>query len=317
MAKPNFTHLQFNSLFGIVKIIEIFINHKIVKINELSLTLQSSGAFCGNLPVKDSIKISNYLKIIKISKNNVELTHSGNLIKKYMTKFSHQRALRELIYIILKSNKFVWLANSNKPFNIFRLHIPSNWLTILDNCGLLIESDEFVTIWWARLFSKYNLYKEKRKKDIGNEGELICFKIEQNRILSDGIDPSLKVNLVSSIDDEYGFDISSIKGRFYDGDNMDEILIEVKSSENELTDVFKFHISRNEWNVAIENMNKYYFYCLAGVKLNGTYTDGPFFIKPNDIKKLMPINVAENIQWTNCTVIIDLNDINISKLLVY
>ncbi|TFG92561.1 MAG: DUF3883 domain-containing protein, partial [Candidatus Atribacteria bacterium] len=121
----------------------------------------------------------------------------------------------------------------------------------MDNAKLFDFSDQDVIEWWDKVLVKYETYKDKLKKEIGDVGEKLTYDYELSRIETDGYNPSkLFVKWAARLSDRFGYDILSIRGKFFSklNNEKEQIQIEVKSSDSFNIQRFKFHISKPEWN---------------------------------------------------------------------
>lgn len=98
---------------------------------------------------------------------------------------------------------------------------------------------------------KYDPKSDRAKKLVGDRGEEVVFKFEQERLKNLGLDAS-KVKHISKSDDSAGYDIESLD------EHGNQILIEVKSTTRD-TGFTEFIISDNEYSKAKQEPN-YWIY---------------------------------------------------------
>lgn len=265
-------------------------------------------ALGGKLPVKRGLKICLNTRSIDIdAKSTATISDEGQrLLHPTSVSDPSSEELRDIVRVLLHQNKMYWVVFCSEDIATFRAAVPENWGQILDNCGLFNLSDPNILKWWQALFFKYDQDKEARLKKIGEIGESLTYRLEKDRVTNDGYDPSVKVNWAASIDDTLGFDIVSINGVYHSNDNETPLYIEVKSSALKNLHLFKFYISRNEWDTALGSLENYFFYCWAGVKSDGSYHSGPYIISAKDILDLVPTDQSIQGEWRECKMTVDL-----------
>lgn len=265
-------------------------------------------ALGGKLPVSKGFKICLNLRSIDLDEKSLAtVSDEGSiLISPESQSEPSSEELRTIVKVLLHQNKLSWVVFCSEDVTAFKTAVPDNWEQILDNCGLFNLADIEIFKWWQSLFFKYDQDKEARLKKIGDIGESLTYNLEKKRIREDGYDPTVKVNWAASIDDTLGFDILSIHGKYHSKDDESMLYIEVKSSEFKNLESFKFYISRNEWNIALESLDDYFFYCWAGVKSNGNYDSGPYIISAHDIAPLVPEDKSSQGEWRECRIRVDL-----------
>ena len=115
----------------------------------------------------------------------------------------------------------------------------------LEIAGLLVEpADEGVAKWWDTLAAASRAAEERRKLEIGREGERLTIEYESKRLVADGIPQQPKW---AALDDNgLGYDVLS-----FDRDEHQEPrnkYIEVKACAYS---PLHFFLTRNEWNFAV------------------------------------------------------------------
>jgi hypothetical protein len=124
----------------------------------------------------------------------------------------------------------------------------------LQIAGLLENPlSDFTVAWWDEISVFFRTKEENRKLQIGRDGEKKSINYEKIRLKNELIyrDPEW----VSLVDNTAGYDIKSY--RKVGETSITEIMIEVKASVYE---PISFIITRNEWNKAKNNPNKYIFH---------------------------------------------------------
>lgn len=283
--------------------------------------LMQSGKLGGTFPAKQGLKLCFDYGLIDITEGILSLTELSNsqLLPKCQEEDPNISVLRTLLSHMISFHNFHWLIFYDSDPEIFRDYLYANdpeWTTLLENAKLFDFDDEDVNIWWDKILSKYEDYKEKLKKAIGDVGEKLTYHHELKRIESDGHIPSKAfVKWASRISDRFGFDVLSIRGKYFQNtyEEKGKIQIEVKSSDTSNTEMFRFYISKPEWKTALENLNSYFFFCWIGINIdNETAIDGPFIIPALELESHIPKDVSAICDWSECRCVID-----ISKYKIY
>ena len=317
MSKFNITVGKIITLAQIIHISQDFKSVGI-ELKEINDILLSSGSLGGTIPVKDSIRIGHYFEFLIIKERKILFSdYTKENILPYLKEINPSNELiRQILYKILQKNHYPWIINFNHDIIYFKNFIPENWVDLLEAAGLFNLSDKEVLEWWTLIIQDINQMDINREKDIGNIGELITFNFEKERVCNEGLATFINyVIWVSRISDSYGFDIKSIRGTSLSkgNNNCDQIEIEVKASIVTNVNSFRMKISRHEWDIALENLDSYFFYCLTGIDVDRKNCQyGPFIIPAIKIKDLMPVDKNQSYKWSECTAFIDLETMKIN-----
>ena len=278
--------------------------------------VEKSGKLGGTVPVKHGIKICNDYDLVRFKGEELHITEicESSILPKCDNEDPNINVLRALLRHILSYHNFEWLIFYDSDPEIFRETLLANdpeWTNLLDNANLFDFEEEDVNIWWGRVLARYEDYKEKLKKEIGDVGEKLTYHHELQRVKADGFSPPKSyVKWASRISDRFGFDILSIRGSFFlsSFEESDKIQIEVKSSDANNPERFRFYISKPEWNKALENLNSYFFFCWSGINLKKeSAQNGPFVIPATHIRALVPTDNSDFCQWSECRCVIDVS----------
>ena len=287
------------------------------RIQDLYRQVINSSVMGGGLPLKSSIQLAlNYKFLIPKDKKLYLSPYSKKeLIPICQDDEPSYLVLRKIYYHIIKDKLVPWIIYFNLDVDIFRISIPNNWLELLEMADLLKFQDKDVQEWWSSLIRVKSEINKEKLNTIGYIGEKLTFDFETQRIGRDSI-PVSKRNIiwVSKISDEYGFDILSQSGvLFKKRMESDPIFVEVKSSEISNPKLFTFYITENEWNMAMENRECYYFFCWPGIRTKDQSSsyDKPFIIPSKNIEYLIPKNSSIQSQWVKCRVSLDLLEYSI------
>lgn len=282
-----------------------------------------SGKLGGTFPAKQGLKICIDYNLVKIRDGGVlQLMESAEatILPHCKDEDPNADVLRALLSHIISHHNFEWLIFYDSDPEVFREYLlahDAEWTNLLDNAKLFDFEDWQVNKWWESVLIKYEDYKGKLKKAIGDVGEKLTYQYEIKRIESDGHFPSkVFVKWASRISDRFGFDIQSIRGVLFGSTytQKDKIQIEVKSSDTTSTERFRFFVSKPEWNKAMENVHSYFFFCWAGVNLNEeTALHGPFVIPATYLANHVPTDVGGLCEWSECRVVINLSEFEIGR----
>lgn len=294
----------------------LFLLSKYKKIfpNRIYSILTNSGKLGGSLPVEVGIRICIDYEFAYIDKGFLCLSKMSeeHLLSLCSTDDPNVPALRAILSHIISYHNFQWLIFYDSDPDIFREYLFNSdpeWVILLENAKLFSFEDTCVLKWWENVLAKYENYKEEIKKAIGDVGEKLTYLHEIHRIQTDGYHPAKSfVKWASQISDQYGYDVLSIKGKKFEGEEKEKIQIEVKSSDTLNIESFRFYISKPEWKTALKNINSYYFYCWSGIKLNEeTALEGPFIIPARELVDHIPQDVSSLSEWSECRCVIDLS----------
>jgi len=277
-------------------------------------TVEGSGKLGGTVPAKAGLKICIDYGFLTFRSSQLCITDivATSLLPRCNKEDLNVAVLRVILSHVLSYHSFEWLIFYDTDPEIFRDTLKAydpNWVNLLDNASLFDFEEESVNVWWDSVLSKYEDYKEKLKKAVGDVGEKLTYGHELNRVENDGLIPAKHyVKWASRISDKFGFDVLSIRGKHFlsNYNEMDKIQIEVKSSDTDNIERFRFFISKPEWNKALENIESYFFYCWAGINLEAESAKyGPFIIPAADLIKYIPTDNSEMIEWSECRCVID------------
>jgi hypothetical protein len=281
----------------------------------IEITIRS-GKLGGTLPAKEGLRICLDYSLLKIDDGAIQVTQFtyGSILPKCDNEDLNVKALRTLLSHIISYHNFEWLLFYDSDPEIFRDHLmaqDTEWSNLLDNAKLFDFGDEDVNNWWAGILVKYEDYKEKIKKAIGDVGEKLTYHHELNRVELDGYEaPKSFVKWAALMSDRFGFDIQSIRGAYFKSsyDKKDKIRIEVKSSDTTNIERFRFFVSKPEWNKALENINSYFFFCWVGININDeSALHGPFVIPATQLMESVPKDVSSICEWSECRVVLDIS----------
>ncbi len=143
-----------------------------------------------------------------------------------------------------------------------------------------------------------NKFDEKKIKEIGLDGELFVIEKFKERIAKEF---HKDIKHVSLKDDSAGYDIitPSINHKY------GKVLLEVKTSIRP-SKKFNFFISRNEYEVGLQNPNWYLIFVQI---LNGE-KQILGFLKPSFFSELIPIEKDSTVKWHSLKITVDKENIN-------
>ena len=275
----------------------------------------ASGKMGGSFPAKDGLRICIDYGLLRVEESQLVLTEksNNNIVPHCNLEDPNIVVLRAILLHIIAHHHFEWLIFYDPDPEIFRTYLldrDAEWTNLLDSAKLFDFTDDEVNNWWIRVLTKYENYKEKLKKAIGDVGEKLTYHFELDRIEKDAITPSKAfVKWASNYSNNFGFDIQSVRGKILKDvfNELDKIQIEVKSTDADNLNRYRFFVSKNEWMVAKENIESYYFCCWAGINLEKeTALHGPYIFPASSIMNLFPQDRSEESEWTECRFVIDL-----------
>lgn len=271
----------------------------------------------GGLPIDDGIKIGIAVGFLVLQNDVIKIHSSGQkIVLSWDGEEPNQLILRELLLHLVLKLKPSWLTFTCKSIEERILAIPNEWLEVLENAELIRQplSNEAIE-WWKLIQQKVEEIDEDFKSTVGEIGEYLSIKFEKLRLIRDKFHLLADgIKWISKESDAYGYDISSFFGNlnFSKSNTNDEIFIEVKSSVTSSKIKFYFILTRNEWDTAEANIEKYFFHLWKNVKIltKGSSGEGPLIISAKTIKKLVPKDQSENCNWLKCRIEIDFNKLN-------
>jgi len=300
------------------QLIYLVSQYKKMSIQELSSMIQESGALGGTVPFDDAVRLGNICKFIEFEDGIVSINSlcEDILLPLCSTKDPNTSVVRAILQriILLSLYRFTWLLFFDKDVDAFKISIPQEWIDILDQAELFDFEQDEVEDWWNAILANVNKFDLSNTKEIGDVGEKLTVEYENSRLISDGIlHPQQYLKWISRFSDNYGYDVLSIKGKTGARKKISysPVQIEVKSTVMTNLNNFRFKISRNEWNIALENLDSYYFYFWLGVNvIKLTAADGPYVISAKSFINKIPKDQHESCEWTECRLMIDLNSIS-------
>jgi len=308
-VKKNITPGRLTALW---KLITVSKTHNDINVGDALDICKASAMRGGILPYQDALILGVEYGFLEINSSKLTITvfTQNYIINKCKQDEPNLDILRCFLSIIIIKIRPRWLAFFHTNPDIFRSAIPLKWIEVLDNADLFNFYDKEVFNWWKDIYIKHKEESDTKKKQIGDLGEEFTCYFEKERLHIDGIkDHDTYVRIVSRISDELGFDVISIRGRFFKRVNkiLENIRIDAKSSSTSNEKFFVFYLTRNEWSKAEEDINSYFFYCWVDVNFNNKSGKGPYILKAESIKNLIPTDNSEMCQWNKCKFIIDLN----------
>ena len=283
--------------------------------NAISIT-EKSGKLGGTVPAKQGLKLCSDYGLLSFHREELHVTDisENTILPNCQSEDINTNALRSMLRHILSFHNFEWLILFDSDPIIFRDSLFANdpeWANLLDNAKLFDFDQEDVNIWWDKVLAKYEDNKEKQKKAIGDIGEKLTYHFELQRIDLNGFIPSKNfVKWAARISDRFGFDVLSVRGDHFLSSYRadDKIQIEVKSSDANNLERFRFFISKPEWTKAMENINSYFFFFWAGINVNTeTAESGPYVIPAREFIESIPLDRSKLMEWSECRCVLDIS----------
>jgi hypothetical protein len=274
-------------------------------------------ALGGGTLIKESMRIAVTNGMVTYEGGRVFLSEIAinQLIPLCKSEEPNVAVTRAILFLIIRAEKFHWLAYFDHDPGLFKTGIPNHWVELLEAAALFDFEATEVIQWWVELLEEFNRFEVENLKEIGDLGEKLTFEFEKERLTQEKIkNGPLRVTWVSQISNSMGFDIRSVKGKLLKGRKLDPAFIEVKSSGAGDKSQFRFNISRNEWETALKHLEIYFFYCWVGVDLaHGVADEGPFIVPAGDLVDSMPMDRNPMARWSESRLTIDLSSYLFSK----
>lgn len=283
------------------------------RIQDILGVIRDSGTMGGTTPLDGAIRLASYCRFVNIRNEKVFLSDDAKvgLLPLCSTLYPNFEIVRFVTQKILMQSiyKFSWLLFFDTDAEIFKQGIPQDWIEILDSANLLDFEDVDVVAWWKAIIEYVNDFDTLNTKEIGDVGERLTMEYENKRLKANKIrNPHHRIKWVSRFSDRYGYDISSVRGKQLkaNGNIIDQIQIDVKSSVSDSENGFRFHVSKNEYLTAMENIDTYYFYCWIDVNVETKKAYGPYIVPAKKIRSHFPNDTSEICEWSECRFKIDL-----------
>src|SRR5688500_6674741 len=141
----------------------------------------TSGKLGGTFPAKQGLKICLDYGLLRIIDGGIlqitEVTEY-KILPNCDEEDPNFSALRSILFHIISYHNFEWLIFYDSEPEIFREYLSVHdieWTNILDNAKLFDFEDRAVNAWWDGVLTKYEDYKEKLKKAVGDVGEKLTY----------------------------------------------------------------------------------------------------------------------------------------------
>lgn len=316
MSKNDQFTINNSNIIALWQLILLTHKHQEIEIRSAIEIVFNSGLMGGSLPVNEGLKLGQYCKLLEI---NDSLLQSTEYCKNEILVLSTEdepnvNVIREILFRFSSFQNLDWLLFFNEDPELFKIYIPFEWIVLLNSGALFDFEESDVQDWWSKVFSRYQNYKEGQKLEIGRVAEKLTYEHEKKRLEKDKLDNGhLFVKWASLFSDSYGYDVLSIRGKeFQHSFNLkDPIQIEVKCSVTADEANFRFYVTSNEWSVALENLDSYFFYCWTSANKEKESASGPHIIPATKLKTHIPSNTGTVCQWSECRFILDLNTFSI------
>ncbi|MBX2990225.1 MAG: DUF3883 domain-containing protein [Bacteroidetes bacterium] len=268
----------------------------------------------GTLPLLDGFELAILAGFLKTDADNVELTERGFAIQSSCnTDEPSQEIIRSILMTLILQLMPRWTWFVTRPLQERLSAVPADWLEVLRLADLIDQPlSESSSSWWRHLQLEIREIDRRLRNKIGRRGEEMTIQFEKERLDSQAL-PELSSNIKwkSLESDEFGYDVASFAGLSpFNADSPElDILIEVKSTSTKADQIFRLYLSRNEWEVALLNANRYFFFLWRGVDPNATapHIDGPLIVPASIVCQHAPRDVTGSGQWTNCRIELDIN----------
>ncbi|WP_343604338.1 DUF3883 domain-containing protein [Fluviicola sp.] len=316
MSKNEQFSISNSNIIALWQLILLTHRHEEIEVRSAVEIAMNSGLMGGSLPVNQGLKLGQYCKVLEINDSFLQSSqYCKNELLRYCTEDEpNVFVFREILQRFTSFQNLEWLLFYSEDPELFKIYIPSEWIELLENAVLFDFEDIDVRDWWAKIFNRYQNYKEGQKLEIGRVAEKLTYEHEKQRLEFDQLDNGHSyVKWASLISDRYGYDILSIRGKALQQSfgEKDSIHIEVKCSVSDNETNFRFYVTSNEWNVATTMIDSYYFYCWTSANKETESAIGPYVIPALHLKSHIPTNNGAICEWSECRFILDLNKFSI------
>jgi hypothetical protein len=224
---------------------------------------------------------SNWIKIDLDS--NVSVTSKGEEV---VYEANMKDALRVQLKHLIGDFKPTWSYLIHKGRKEAYQYFPSDVRQCFKEAELIDSYEQDVVRWWDMFASIARGKQQDSQLEIGRTGEQLSLEYEKRRIGKRAIWQSVDSNLA-------GYDIlSSVSTTDYT-----PLRIEVKASTVK-SNIFKFFLSKNEWNVAEASPNYLFHFWVLGKEPQ------LYILDKSDVAPSIPINQGNGV-WENVKVEID------------
>lgn len=297
------------SLWEIVYFLNRSVNCKVNKKQLLSTVDNVLYSIGNKIIIESSLELGLTLGLFNVNQNDIQLAKDF-INKKFSFVNFEDNKFEFFRFVIEKSlliEKPYWLAFLDQDLDIFSNYIPQIWVDLFNSAHLFDMSLKENRDWWEKIQNKLHEFDVENKKAIGDFGEELTINHELERLTSDQISNlDLNIKWVSKVSDYFGFDVLSVFGSLDCEDMYRKLKIEVKSSKSSDLSRFRFIVTRNEWEIAMQDLNSYYFYCWLGVNADKrSFKFGPKKIPASSLVDIFPIDQDPSCKWLDTQLIID------------
>lgn len=226
---------------------------------------------------------------------------------------------RALLLTYIDRARPVWAASAAFSCAAVEAYVPnvvSESLNAAKVIGVDISdgSDE----WWATLRRMVQDWERDDKALVGYAAEQLTLEYERKRLTDCGLGHlGPKIRWVSQVSDAFGFDILSWVGNLSDTlghEPTAALRIEVKGSMAGNPERFRFYMTRNEWNTAIDRSVAYVLHLWLHV-FRQTREDNhmPAVLLPYQLESRMPEDRSDSVSWTESRLQIGLPSDSLSR----
>ena len=239
--------------------------------------------------------------IMTISKR-VESGYSINSRKEFFLNLLRDYILEQKPY---------WVAFFSDDIETLSISIPQPWLDLLNSADLLDFNLPETSEWWSCVISHFESFDKENSKLVGNIGEELTIDFELTRLRAENVNiSSSSVIWVSKFSDNFGYDISSTAGKLITDKPNQRIFIEVKASQLRYSSMFRFFLSRNEWETALKNPDTYFLYLWNDIDLeNQKPPSGPWVLLARQLFDMIPSEKSDSCKWMELQIVLDLANV--------
>ena len=242
--------------------------------------------------------------------DNGIISLSRRVESEYCT-YSRKGFFLNLLHEYILAQKPYWVAFFSDDIEALSTLIPQPWLDLLNSADLLEFGLADTSEWWRLVLSGFESFERETSKLVGNIGEKLTFDFELNRLRKENVNITRSsVIWVSKFSDHFGYDISSTAGSLIEETPSERILIEVKASQLRYSPIFRFFLTRNEWETALKNPDTYYLYLWKDIDIeNQNHSSKPYILLAKQIVDMIPCEKSDSCKWMELQIVLDLTKI--------
>jgi uncharacterized protein DUF3883 len=210
----------------------------------------------GGLPIPDGFTLALEGEFVRLTGEQLSLAPLGEHALSLQDGDEPGLEVRRLfISVLLLRDPPPWVAYWQGAPSTLALIVPESERDLLAEADLFPAShmsDLEAWSWWDALrVVPLPAETSALRKVIGDAGEELSFRFEQQRLRADGFsDLAARVRWVARESPAYGFDVLSFHGATHGGDPRRPLAVEVKAISRPVVASLDFFLTAHEWSTA-------------------------------------------------------------------